>query len=191
MSKYSTLEAIKIEVSEAIELIDKLGYHEVKEHRIDICLNKRVKRILGQCTKLQANTYQLSFNFQYMLIGSDLSCRQTIYHEVIHTINGGMRHTGAWLECAKAVNLKTGLHIARNTYDSDYIAWLKKTQYRYVIICNNCNSTVCQRIRKTAKLKRLQQYPENFVCPKCNIQGLLTVHDIKEGKESCQQRAVL
>lgn len=183
MSKYSTLEAIKSEVNEAIELLDKLGYHEVKEHSIEVCLNKRIKRTLGQCKRFRANTYRLSFNPQYMLIGNDLSCRGTIYHEVIHTINGGMKHTGEWLKCAREVSLITGLHITRNTCDADYAAWLKKTQFRYAVVCDNCNSTICQRMKMSPKLRRLSQHPENYVCPKCNVRGLLTVYNVrKEGK---------
>ena len=49
----------------------------------------------------------------YTLKNSEKSLRNTLIHELIHTVPGGLCHTGEWKKWAKFVSDKTDFHITR------------------------------------------------------------------------------
>ena len=50
---------------------------------------------------------------RYTLNNPEKSIRNTLIHELLHTVPDGMRHTGAWKKWAKYVSSKTGYTIQR------------------------------------------------------------------------------
>jgi hypothetical protein len=72
------------------------------------------RRTLGRC-RLQKNSeynYYIEIS-RYTLNNPEKSIRNTLIHELLHTVPDGMRHTGAWKKWAKYVSSKTGYTIQR------------------------------------------------------------------------------
>ncbi len=60
--------------------------------------------------------YQYDFYIQipgWTLNNSEKNLRNTLIHELIHTVPGGLCHTGQWKKWAKYVNERTDYHIQR------------------------------------------------------------------------------
>lgn len=49
----------------------------------------------------------------HTLHNTDKSLRNTLIHELLHTVPDGMRHTGEWKKWARYVSAKTGYNIQR------------------------------------------------------------------------------
>lgn len=49
----------------------------------------------------------------HTLENTEKSIRNTLIHELLHTVPGGLRHTGEWKKWAKFVSYKTGYDIKR------------------------------------------------------------------------------
>lgn len=72
------------------------------------------RRTLGRC-RLQKNSeydYYIEIS-RNTLNNPEKSIRNTLIHELLHTVPDGMRHTGAWKKWAKYVSSKTGYTIQR------------------------------------------------------------------------------
>ena len=53
----------------------------------------------------------------FTINNTERSLRNTLIHELIHTVLGGLSHKGEWKKWADYVSGKTGYHIQR--YDGD------------------------------------------------------------------------
>lgn len=76
------------------------------------------RRTLGRCCKRGGNKSQSEYEYyieisRYTLNNPEKSIRNTLIHELLHTVPDGMRHTGAWKKWAKYVSSKTGYTIQR------------------------------------------------------------------------------
>ncbi len=72
------------------------------------------RRTLGRC-RLQKNSeynYYIEIS-RYTLNNPEKSIRNTLIHELLHTVPHGMCHTGEWKKWAKYVSQKTGHTIQR------------------------------------------------------------------------------
>ena len=56
----------------------------------------------------------------HTLNNTDKSLRNTIIHELLHTVPNGMCHTGEWKKWAKYVSKKTGFNIQRCDGDATF-----------------------------------------------------------------------
>lgn len=76
------------------------------------------RRTLGRCCKRGGNKSQSEYEYyieisRYTLNNPEKSIRNTLIHELLHTVPDGMRHTGEWKKWAKYVSQKTGHTIQR------------------------------------------------------------------------------
>ena len=59
----------------------------------------------------------------YSIDNTEKSLRNTLIHELLHTVPDGMRHTGEWKRWATFVREKTGYNIQRFGGDDTYEDW--------------------------------------------------------------------
>lgn len=80
-------------------------------------LNGR-RSAFGLCIPKGSGKSRSDYDFYIEMSGfsvnnSEKSIRNTLLHELIHTVPGGMCHTGEWKKWAQYVSEKTGFHISR------------------------------------------------------------------------------
>ncbi|MBO5919311.1 MAG: SprT-like domain-containing protein [Bacteroidales bacterium] len=76
------------------------------------------KRTLGRCCKKGGSKSHSEYEYyieisRYTLNNPEKSIRNTLIHELLHTVPHGMCHTGEWKKWAKYVSQKTGHTIQR------------------------------------------------------------------------------
>lgn len=76
------------------------------------------RRTLGRCCKRGSRKKYSEYEYYieisaHTLGNTEKSLRNTLIHELLHTVPDGMRHTGAWKKWAKYVSRKTGYTIQR------------------------------------------------------------------------------
>ena len=73
----------------------------------------------------------------FTLKNTEKSLRNTLIHELLHTVPGGLCHTGEWKKWAKWVNANTEYHISRcgtedeTDKDLDNLSWV----YLNILLC--------------------------------------------------------
>jgi hypothetical protein len=100
---------------EAIKNVRSLG-HEVGTIT-DITISSRYKRAWGKCYR-RCGTFRIGLGTN-LLRTTDKAIRDTIYHEVLHTIPGCFNHGHKWKFIASQCDSKFGTKIARVTSEED------------------------------------------------------------------------
>lgn len=146
-------------VNECIKELDNIGvyYGKITEFKV----NARFKNTWGRCSKdCNNNTFTIMINKKLLQNGSDFGIKQTIIHEMIHTVDGCFNHKAKWKQIADYVNSKYNYNVKRtNTsvelgFKEDDI----KADYKYVFKCEKCGQLVCGRRKSkfTVNYKRFR-----------------------------------
>jgi len=171
---YNTIDEIIKYVDTCKKQLVELGYKEVEEKQYYIKFNLKNTKTLGLCKKMSNTQYVLTFNKNYMQYGSQADNNNTIMHEIIHSLNDCMCHTGKWKQIANEVNLMYGYTISRTKIANDlmktspeYAKFIKKdVPPRYVIECTKCHLKTFRR-RKSKMIDEIQSNNGNYYCTKC------------------------
>ena len=169
------LDALLIEVLEDFSALDiEHGYI------VDIKPNSRAKSRWGQCQK-KADGYHINISTALLAdnIG-DQGAKDTIAHEVCHTIKGCMNHGDKWKHYAKLLSV-FGYNIKRTNSAADKgistEQYLANKDYKYAIRCEKCGSvTRYQKKSKAVTVISTQKY-HGYTCGKCGSHNL-TVTEI-------------
>lgn len=151
-------------VEECKKELDEIGvpYQTVQNWSV----NTRAKSKWGQCKKVSTGVFDINIS-QCLLQDevSDTAVKNTIIHELLHTVEGCYDHKRKWKLFAEKVNRAYPQYNIKRTTTSDEkgIEGLKRTyQKNYKIICNNCG-----RYWYRQKASKLIQHPEKYRCAKC------------------------
>lgn len=151
----------------AVSLIEK--YVEEIKNQVDlpfsdICAFKthNDSYSLGRCQRVsffngEHIKYIISLNNK-MLKCSEQDIKNTLLHELIHTIDGCFNHGDRFKYYAEKVNQKYGYHIARTNSVKGFKEQIK---YKYAIKCTQCGKT-----QKFIKKSNVVKYPSLYIC-KC------------------------
>lgn len=141
-------------------------------------VNKRAKHRYGQCRyDIKSKTYSININSDLL----DEECnvmalRETIFHEIIHTLPKCMNHGSEFKKYAEKVNKAYKVNITRcSTMEEKYgEIYAKKLKERnmaaehtslYELYCNHC-----KKIRASGAYKRIPKWyknPERYHCSVC------------------------
>lgn len=125
-------------------------------------VNTRATARWGQCRQIATDVYDISIS--RMLLQdevADQKIRDTIIHELLHTVPGCMNHTGKWRELAQMVNRELpGYTVERVTKPPE--KGLPEPEKPYLVQCTKCGQSI-QRSRKSC----LILHPENYRCGVC------------------------
>lgn len=128
-------------------------------------VNTRAKSRWGQCRYNRA-TKSYSINIADVLVEPTYvkGLKNTIIHELLHSVPNGMSHTGEWKRYANMINKHYGYNIKRTNTDVEKGVALKNNDdSKYVFVCKECG----QIIRRNRKSK----FTENFQLYKCGKCG--------------------
>ena len=133
-------------------------------------VNTRAKARWGYCVKVSKGLFDIQI--AAALLQDDVdeqAVKDTIVHELLHTIPGCLKHTGKWKQYANTINrLLPQYKIKRgSSYEEKGLEDLRpKPQCRYILKCLRCGSEI-GRQRMSASV----EHPEHYRC-KCG--GRLT-----------------
>ena len=130
---------------------------------ISITINNRAKSRWGRCTRVDG-AYKTAYKIEISgrLLDDevdDMALKDTIVHELLHTIKGGFGHTGAWKRAAELMNARYGYHVKRTTTCEEKGIKQKINHPKYVIKCNKCGN-LNYFYRKTKTVDRFLTNPE-------------------------------
>lgn len=148
-----TLEKFKIIAEQEKYNLIEIGITDVKFNNYTFELSNRLTSTLGQCRKTGTNDYTITLNSKFAEAEDLNIVRQTIMHELIHSCNDCMSHTGRWKQIADLVNSVYGYNISRMTVTKNY----KQQKAKYKIVCTNCGCT-SYIFRKNKIIKNLNMY---------------------------------
>ena len=122
------------------------------------------RRATGRCGACFANKRSGTFVIEIsdvLLTASELACRQTLAHEVLHTCYGCQNHKKRWHHYAEMMTAAYGYCISR-TDSAGRLGVESKSVVRYLVECTQCGAEISR-----ARRSRLIEHPENYRCAKC------------------------
>lgn len=131
---------------------------------ITYSVNTRATSRWGQC-RYDGKTKSYSINISNVLVDPSTvsGLKNTIIHELLHSVPNGMGHTGEWKKFATIVNNHYGYDIKRvNTSVEKGVELKNNDNSKYVFICEGCG----QIIRRNRRSKFVDN-PQNYKCGKC------------------------
>ena len=129
----------------------------------DVTINTRAKKRWGQCRQ-HGSTYSINISVRLLQDDvSDIATKNTIIHEILHTCEGGMCHTGEWKRLANLVNdCYSCYNIKTKTSSKEKGIEPEPIEYKYELRCKKCGKVYRhQRMCKSVK------YPEWYRCGVC------------------------
>ena len=151
-------------------------------------VNTRAKKRFGQCKRIDGEFY---ININVNLLNEEcplLSLKETLYHEIIHTLPKCFNH-GQWFHYyAEMVNNAYGTHVdTTNTFKEKYgeefyakvasTTTLNRPYREYAVYCPNCD-----RIVASGKYRRSPKWfahAERFKCKRCGC-GVMRDYGVEE-----------
>ena len=125
-------------------------------------VNTRATSRWGYCKKIGFNAYEISISSRLLQEDLDIqAAKDTIIHELLHTVKGTRGHTGLWLKLAAQVNQRLpGYCIKRTTsYEEKGLA---PQEARYILRCTGCGSQFSRQ-----RMSSLVRAPQNYRCGAC------------------------
>lgn len=126
-------------------------------------VNSRAKARWGQCTKVARGSFDIQISAALLQDDvDDQAAKDTIVHELLHTLPGCFKHTGKWKQYASFVNrLLPQYHIqARSSFEEKGLTDNRpEPVYRYVLKCQKCGAE-SRRQKKTSVV----EHPEHYRC---------------------------
>lgn len=134
---------------------------------VEITVNTRAKKRWGQ-TRKKADGFHI--NISSVLLRDDVSdeaTKDTIMHEILHTVDGCFDHKFKWQAMANKVNIAYGYKVKRCTsaWEKGIDSSLMETPVHnkiYVVQCENCGL----RITKYRNCK-LVKFPHWYIHKNC------------------------
>lgn len=166
-----TIKNFEKQFAECYTELSSLGYtRELTSKKYQLHFIDTLKT-LGRCKNCGSNRYTIYLNKAFADIEKEQNIKNTIMHELIHSLDGCMRHTGRWREIADIVNARLGYNINRTSSHEDYDKYYtakKSNSAKYEIKCTKCGcSTKYQRNTKT--VQRIIAHEGRYSCGVCHM----------------------
>ena len=155
-------------VGEVERDLDSIGvrYRAVRRWTV----NTRAKKRWGACRALGGGEFEISISARLLADdASDQALRDTIAHELLHTVEGCVGHRGKWKALAEKVTRELpGYSISRLTsaeakgFHAEQTDEVSAPKYRYALVCERCGQVI--RRQKASKVIRS---PWRYRCAKC------------------------
>lgn len=148
------------ECMEELDAID-IEYGKVVEWKV----NSRAKSRWGRCRRVGKEYYIEITNELLKDNVPNKATRETIFHELLHTVDGCMNHGYKWQKLADLVNDCYMMNIKRTTSSEEKGVQLKTDEYyKYQFKCSNCGYIV----KKSRQGKFTRRYTE-YGCGHCGM----------------------
>lgn len=131
----------------------------------NITVNTRAKKRWGCCTTVSKGVFDISISEKLLQDDvDDKAAKDTIIHELLHTVKGCKGHKGKWVMLAKTVNERLGYDIKRTTSGKEkgIEEEAPPMKIKYILICENCGAEI-----RRQKASSVVMHPERYRCAKC------------------------
>lgn len=152
---------------EALQGLFREAFQECEECGIDygtitdVKINQRTTS-WGRCCRQPDGTYRIELSKYLFDSDTETGLKNTILHEICHTVRNGGGHKRGWLIAAQKLNDRFGYRIKRcDTSEDKNVAPIEKP-VRYILQCKSCGN---QYVRM--KMSQPVKYPERYHCGKC------------------------
>ena len=146
---------LKAIYNECLSNLNSIGIYpnEVSE----IIVNKRAKGFWGKQTR-ENGKYVIQISERLLADNvPDEYTKQTMYHELLHCVDGGNGHKGKWKVLAQKCNRELGTNITRTSeYEGIEI------EYKYEFRCTQCGMII-----KRMKRSNFVNNPRDYRCAEC------------------------
>lgn len=133
-------------------------------------VNTRAKARWGYCVKVSKGLFDIQIAAALLQDDvDDQAVKDTIVHELLHTIPGCFKHTGKWKQYANTINRSLPQYKIKrgSSYEEKGLEDLRpKPQCRYILKCLRCGSEIGRQ-----RMSAAVEHPEHYRC-KCG--GRLT-----------------
>lgn len=134
---------------------------------IDYAINSRAMSRWGKCSRVSPSSYVIEISSRLLSPSvSVLDLVDTLAHEIIHTMPGGMNHGPAFKAAAQAFNAKFGTNIKRVTTPEEKgledVRVRSARPYRYEVFCPNCDNHGYYKVMSKTVLQA-----DRRLCGKC------------------------
>ena len=146
-----------------------LGFKEVFTNNYQLMFFTST-HTFGKCAKIEHSRYKISLNKQYADCVTIDQIKNTLMHELIHSLKNTKGHTGKWKQVANLVNNKYGYHItrvAKSPKEFEETIQRKISKIKYTIVCKDCGQSY--KYKRITNLIRLLQNNQShrYFCSKC------------------------
>lgn len=161
MSKQELLLNVANECKEELRALD-IKFAE------NVCfeINTRAKKRFGQCSKRAYNLYKISVTDRLLEENVPIeSLKNTIIHELLHTVDGCMNHKTKWKNLANKVNDAYGYNISRTSTCEELGVRSESTpkKVNYIFKCKDCGQVI-----KRTRMSKFVKYYTYYTCGNCN-----------------------
>lgn len=130
-------------------------------------INTRAKCRWGLCKTVQPGLFDISIAARLLQDDiDDQAAKNTILHELLHTVKGGKGHKGQWKELAAKVNRRLPQYTIKRTTSEEEKGFERTVRVRtnrYTVKCSKCG-----REYHREKESKVIQHPEKYRCGACN-----------------------
>lgn len=146
--------------TETKNILFRFGYKEVYDNKYNIQIKKISSGMLAICQFCgrdffdDQKLFNIIFNPNYLAFSTKEKIQNTMMHEMIHSLDGCMTHTGRWKQIATRINyLLPQYQITRSSDPGEeYYKNVIEKQYKYEIECKRCHAKwKYQRMSKTVQ----------------------------------------
>lgn len=154
-----------------MEELDAIGIPYVKPREITV--NTRAKSRWGQCRRVSKTEFTINISERILRDEvSDAATKNTVIHELLHTVDGCQNHGPKWKSLAAKVNRAyPKYNIQTSTSAQEKGIAPEPVVYKYIVECVDCRNK-----RGYERRGKVVMHPERFRCGACN--GKLFVKEV-------------
>lgn len=151
--------------SDVIQELEPI-FPEVKNIKYQVVFNTRAIKRYGQCKRINDKSFEININKTFTEVCDIKDVKNTIAHEILHSLPNGMTHKGAWARYANQVNhMLPHYHITRTNSYEGYAE--VKPEAKYIMYCPDCGRE-WKRYKKTEMITHiLRGNSRGYHCPDC------------------------
>lgn len=157
---------LQIIARECMKELDAIGIAYTKPAAFTV--NTRAQSRWGQCRK-RNGTFTINISSRLLQDDvSDTATKDTVIHELLHTVDGCQNHGTKWKSLALKVNRaypKYNIKTSTTMEEKGIKDFLESGAYKYKVVCKRCN-TAALYMRRTNAVT----HPERFCCGTCEGQ---------------------
>ena len=140
----------------------KIKYRKVRNWKT--FSNKKSQ--LGFCETVSSGVFDISIS-EILLDDNidDQLCKNTIAHELLHTVEGCMNHKQHWKKLANLINEQIPVYNIKRTFKPEEIGIevsKRKPIYHYFFKCKGCGVEL-----KYQRKGKFVEHPERYYCRHC------------------------
>ena len=131
---------------------------------VSVTINTRAKKRWGQCKRLPNGTYTINISNSLMADSVSINAaKNTMAHEILHTVKGCMNHGPEWQSVADKMNqaYPDTYNIKRTTSAEEKglesIGRVRHEEYKCMLVCQKCGGKHYYK-RESKAVRNYQNY---------------------------------